>query len=498
MISIETNPAKLLNVVNNPKQLKTYITERKNKRKQALLQYYKNQDKDLSTVNISDELCDILPTSEDLSKSHRNILNKPEMPIMEGYEQVHNMEVNGAKFGNIIMFDIPKNGKAIKEGMLILKLSKLQSKSNVRYIDYPGHKILKHVGINMGNHNWSYNSELYNIKRYTLKSDNVKKSWDKQMGQSTAQNFITNLKNKEFNLSTAYNYGYQTYKKTHDQLTLVIPIFLGTINGNTIPLHNKFDISIEIELAELQDLICFETSEGENKARNKKEHSDNLQSKVQCNIEKCEFYSLHSFMSGANWVLTACKWPTTFLKYYTIVSEHIKLSNSNHKLHTADGLINKIYIGFRPVKNNRDPKYWFSNSIIENQTQNTLIDQTPEFLLWNESNVPIKSSVINSLCLTVDNEEFSYDLEYSSTYEAYKNGYDTDFNLWYVFDVSRVNYKSNDNNKKIHISWGSTSISTNNPAELIIVIEKMCGLKVDGHSWFKKFGIKDEDFYLHG
>ncbi len=501
IMNIETNPAKISSTLFQSNKLKAYITRLKNTRKEAMVQYYKDIGKDDSSLSeIMDSsnkgfIYDILPSGDFLSKSHKNIFVKPDNPCMGGYESITRTPMeHKLDFEDNIEFEVPHVGKAISDCMLLIKISKLRSKRDVRYIDYPGHKILDSVEITIGNYKWKYTPELNNVKSY-INSTN-EKAWNECMGQDNSEEFIVNIKNREYQLKGSVASGHQTYKRVHDELQLCIPIYLGIKDGNSIPLNNNFNISVKATLTKLENITCFKDKPEEKTRKLKKVKKKEEPSKpvVICEIESCEFYTTHKFIDESNWVFTIFKWPTTYIKTYDTFSKHLRSPTGKCMFAIEGGVINNIYVAFRPIENFTNPKHWFCNQYVENQSQKILIDSDEQQLNWTNAQIPVKKDIIDTLELTIGDHNISHDAKSLSNYMAYKNNYNSKFGPWHVFsDMKYIDLY--DNNRKMAIEY-SSSISSTKQVKIIVIVEKLVELKVNGKEIFNAMGITDEDFYL--
>lgn len=482
-MKVVTDPKAISIALLKPNQFKSTVASLTKSRKDALIKYCNSHNEKLPEG--SKLLYDILPPCELISRSYNNIFINQNTPSMGGYEfTVRTPLEYNVDFGQTIDFDVPYTGQAISSCTLLIKLSKLISAHEVKYISYPGQRILNSVKISIGSHKWKYNPELYNVKGYLRDMNN--ETWNKCMGQNNVQNFIINIKDEEHHLSGAACYGYQTFKKKHEELTLCIPIYLGIEDGNSIPLLKDDNISVQIDLSELENLICFKSNKDEKKMND-----------VQCRIDICEFYTQHKKMSEPNWILTIIKWPATPIKEYEIFVKTLSSSNDIYSFDVAEGLINNIYIGFRPVENLTKSQFWFSNSLIKYISQKIPIISNDKLLMC-ESDIPTENTMIDSLELKVGKYEYpDLNVSFLDTYIPYIKGVNMKFGPWYMF--TGMQYANDDNlcesNRCVSINYTSQYISPANQVMMIVVVEKICMLNINGEEIFNTFDISDEGFF---
>ena len=301
-----------------------------------------------------------------------------------------------------------------------------------------------------------------------------------------------------------FNNGYQSYKTEHDELNMFIPIHLGIKKGNSIPLINKdsSNISIEIKLANLSDLISFQNINIDEIKFNQD---------VSCKIIECDFYTKHKYMNGENWMLTISKWPTTTITEYEILTNELNQSNGNKSFTINNCYIKSIYVGFRPIKNFTKPNYWFSNKIISKNNEKKLIDynQDNNEFIYSESNLECSSDIVKNIKLTLSYnnivfEVIDHDCMFVSDYKISKlRNSRLDFGPWYIFNnfhfpkevkddkfIINIDYKSDRNiNFESKIKDNKLSFKSEDKVMMIVLIEKINLLNIDGKKIFNKFNL---------
>ena len=426
-----------------PGKLTLNVNKITNDSRMVFVNYCRNNNIDITTYNNKKAKYSILPSCTSLERSHNNIFVKRKKPTMGGYEKYTKTSIpssRGIKFGSNINFTIPNDGRTVSECIFHIKISNVESIHQIRYVDFPGHRILESVKINLPGMQWGYNPELLNLKCH-LHND---LSWNACFGQDKIYNFDIypapeNDKNKikPYTLQGQSSEGYQTYKYKHDSLDLYIPIFLGLESECSIPLLSSNPISLSIDLTDLRELISIKSNSESSKIGSinseSKFRNSNLIETVMYTIEICEFYTKHQYIEAENWNLIIYKWPTTIITTYMIFNPLLTTPQGNHSFKLPDCAIDNIYVGFRPVENITRSKYWFSNKFIKFGEQKMLVKGTDEELIWYASSVPIDENIVKKLTLTINDTTIDHDVGFLSTYMSFKKKTNPKFGPWYMF-----------------------------------------------------------------
>lgn len=458
-------------------KLKLGIKRLINDRKKLFQQYCHVKGIDADKIDKKERIYGILPPC-DLLPTHTNSFVKSIHSNMGSHDRYIKTPINKninntmVNFNSTVSFIIPNEGQAVSECVLHLKISAIKSKYDVKYVDYPGHKILDNIKITITDKfEWEYNPELYNIKCYL--GHNKSNSC---MGQSQSYTYdeINSCISDEYNIRGFISNGYQTYKKNHDEMDLYIPMHIGIKEGNSIPILKNTqlnentssaenNINITVNITSLENLLSFRTItndiDSENNSRLTSDR-DALRNSL-CHIKICEFYTKHKFIKGENWMLTISKWPSSVLTTYEIFNKEINFSEGlvgNCSFTVKDCLINNIYVSFRPIENFTKPSYWFSNTFIRSHPReiinknlsmelqiNRNSDNASQLICYKTS-VYTKHKTVKKLRLDISNTTndenvvfenitIDHDVNFLSDYMAANRSsvVNEEFGPWYIF-----------------------------------------------------------------
>jgi len=511
-MNIVSNVDSVINELKQSKKLKSNVRKLIQNRKKAFIKCCTDLNADPNMYDRKKKVYEFLPSCELLSKSHSNIFHRPIKPAMGGHRKYVKTSIKGAKFGNVIKFTIPNEGQSLSECVLHLKISELKSKHYVRYVDYPGHKILEEIKVNIFGKEWVYMPELYNLKYYLGQSASLSETYKKCVGQSSP--CVYDVCYEEHFVEQYAKYGYQTYKYAHDELDICIPIYLGIEKGDSIPLiknselENKYkDISVEVRFADLKNLLSFQSND---KAIEKSDSHDKFLTTL-CNIEICEFYTKHNFIKGENWMLIISKWPNSIITTYETLTSELTSSNDRCSFSMLNCFISNIYVAFRPIDNFTKPSHWFSNNFIKNKTKKILLEyrhNEDEFLYYT-ANIQHKTDIISNIKISIHhNDKLSETIEHHPSFLSdYKNSIysknaNIEFGPWYSYtdienfgddELISQNDQKSGNKIDLVVNYVGRNISVSNKVMMIVIVEKKNILTVNGESIFNRFNITNED-----
>jgi len=494
-----------------------------NKRKESFLQYCSINNIDPDNFDKKNRVYNILPPCS-LLGSHSSSFIESIKPNMGEYSHYIRTPITkdikrtaGVNFGNSINFTIPNEGQSVSECILHLKISAIKSKYDVKYVDYPGNKILENIKINFLGQTWEYNPELYNLKSYFCVGNSNKYIGQSRPCMEDQLNLPAHLQ-KEYILKDLISDGYQTYKKNHEELELYIFIYLGIEKGSSIPLFReteKNNINIVAKITKLENILSFRTISGKDAQNNEREINNARNNS--CHIQLCEFYTKHIFMKGENWMLTISKWPDSIMTNYEIMNKEISPPDTSnwtgtHSFIIKNCFISNIYVAFKPIENFTKPAYWTCNSFIQNKPRKIFLNNSAghmnmsdvdssEHIICYDTYIHTKANTVAKLRLDVSNinndTTISGDtmtIDYDVSFLDYVNTpVNEDFGPWYTFAGITANSSAfQDLDKKITFNYTLSKALKSKNVMIVVIVEKKNILHIDGESIFKKFNITDE------
>lgn len=210
----------------------------------------------------------ILPTMQELNVSHYSptvSIIKPILPMVSLYEKSQ-VEGGTVTFGSKATFIVPYRATFVTDMCLHVKISGISVKTPatdlVKYVDYPGHKLIKTVTIKHGNDVLqTYDSRAAHVLMTHKVSSNKRTAYERCIGQQQPS-LATYTQNGSYSeVQTHIMSGPQTYKTSHDSLEMWIPLwfwFKELENAFPMAMMNPDDpLKVEFSFAELHDLLVM-------------------------------------------------------------------------------------------------------------------------------------------------------------------------------------------------------------------------------------------------
>ncbi len=220
------------------------------------------------------------PTLSDIERTHILFMNAHFKPFAAIAYEYNKVVANNPTLGSKVQFSIPQFGDFFSDMVVHVKLTSptvsftgtpVNSGADCalfRWCDYPGERLFQKVSFDVnGNPLDEYFPDTYNMHRQFYVSESKKTGWNKNMGQEVSQTATYKYHDdstaptapKNARASFQYRNGHQTYKKTHDDLEMLIPLLFWfntdprlAIPSVAIPYGQRF---INIDLATPQQLL---------------------------------------------------------------------------------------------------------------------------------------------------------------------------------------------------------------------------------------------------
>jgi hypothetical protein len=204
-------------------------------------------------------------TFEDIRETHAVFFStvfKPMVSVAYGYSQTRIPTL--PTFGTTCKVQVPVNGDFFCDMILYFKISSFSatdSKNKVRYCNFPGHRLIREVRFVMdGNVLDRYNTEDINFFYDFSVGESQKNGWKRCVGQEIPKlaTFLQDPKNQEVREQRYILNGYQTLKRTQDELEIFLPLQFWFCDPKFA--MSNFNLAfqktyIEIDLAPVGDIV---------------------------------------------------------------------------------------------------------------------------------------------------------------------------------------------------------------------------------------------------
>jgi len=302
----------------------------------------------------------ILPTLNDLDKSHTTFVNsvyKPSIPVATEYIKIQG---TSPQFGSTITFQLPEVGNFIADCMLHVRISAINTydtRDRIRYVAMPGHKLIKNVKIlvNNGTIIDEFGTDDYNAYFHFEVFQPHRIGYMKNIGQEIPHvGYIT--PDHTVDMFREYKFigdGNQTLKQSHGAVDMMIPtLFWFNKIKNAIPSLSWGTIQMQVEFADFTEIIGFYDGGGGGKYTEPK-------------IEFCDLYTNNIYTTPDIFSLYAKKFVFSIIRVHKAHKEVIRYDRgqqystllSNLKLPTE-----LLYLSLRPRENLALSQYWYKSS----------------------------------------------------------------------------------------------------------------------------------------
>jgi hypothetical protein len=302
------------------------------------------------------------PTLAMIEQTHHVFVNasfKPFVAMAREYSKTPPRQ-GTPKLGNTFSFTLPIYGEFINDCAMYIKLTGFSAVSpldKVRYVELPGHRIMKKVRFKVQNHVFDeYGPDEMNVNYQWKVPIEKQEGYHRCIGQETPKlGYLTaDPTNDEVREYRWFGNGPQTFKRTQDTLEMWIPIMfwfrdIQSALPNFILPANQVDI--EVELEDEANMISFANYGGGG--------SYNVPV-----VSSCYLYANHIFLLP--------EIHNIFMNHFGV--QLIRVHRKHTKILTGgDGsvLLNNIkwpieclYIAFRPTANLSHSRKWHRNTDI--------------------------------------------------------------------------------------------------------------------------------------
>jgi hypothetical protein len=220
------------------------------------------------------------PTIADIEKTHVIFMNAHFKPFAAMGFEYNKVVANNPTLGSKVQFSLPQFGDFFNDMVVHVKVNSptvthsgaaVNSDADCalfRWCDFPGERLFQKVSFDVnGNPLDEYYPDTYNVHRQFYVNESKKVGWFKNMGQELPVDAMYKyhddtqnpLRPKNARASFQHYDGHQTYKQSHEDLEMFIPLLFWfntdprlSIPSVCIPYGQRF---INIDLATPQQLL---------------------------------------------------------------------------------------------------------------------------------------------------------------------------------------------------------------------------------------------------
>lgn len=355
----------------------------------------------------------ILPSLNEIEKSHNVFVNSTYKPCVQIASEYVKVQYQNPKFGSEITFQVPQVGDFTSDSMLHIRLSgmsAIDTRDRVRYVSMLGHRLVKKVQF-LADENYiidEYTTDDYNMHYQYDVPSNHRNGYLRGIGQEVPDNaYVTNdPANDLFREYKAIGSGNQTLKYSHGTVDIMIPLlFWFQKLRSALPTLPWGLLQIRVTLAPITDIIASANSGGGGKYKPP-------------TIQFCNLYANQLFIDREVFSIFKKKFVFSIIRTHRSHKQIIKASNEQEyevKLSNLKWSTEALYVAFRPRENLRLSQYWHKNTKLTQKFYrtpvvakdfSTVINITLASYI-NSSSITIASSLALS---TFDNIYRNYDL----------------------------------------------------------------------------------------
>lgn len=346
--------------------------------KQRLIEFISNKDKryshsELASLPINDYLKiedSILPNINFIEQTHVVLTAghfKPYVPTTMEYIKVNPIS-KPIDFGRTIVFQPTQVGNFMNDMVLHLKIDGLRAqnyKDRVRYVAFPGHKIIKKIQFVANNTviDELTTDDYTDHYLYGLNTIEKKKNWCKNVGQELPkQGYLTS--DPIYDMYREYRWigdGFQTYKYSHDSLELFIPLlFWFKELKSSIPSHILpwGKLEVRVFLAEVSEIVAHVDYGGGGKY-------------IPPVISLCELYINNIFTIEEIYNIYKKKFVFSLIRVHQHQTQIINTNLSNDSpilLRNLKFPLENLFIMLRPQENTNMSQHWYKSSKLIEKT----------------------------------------------------------------------------------------------------------------------------------
>jgi len=353
------------------------------------------------------------PTLADIEKTHVLFMNAHFKPFAAMGFEYNKVVGNNPSLGSKHQFSIPQFGDFFNDMVVHVKINSptvTYSGSAVnndadcalfRWCDFPGERLFQKVSFDVnGNGLDEYYPDTYNVHRQFYVSESKKVGWFKNMGQELPVDAMYKyhddtqnpLRPKNARASFRHYDGHQTYKQSHEDLEMFIPLLFWfntdprlSIPSVCIPYGQRF---INIDLATPQQLLRAIINPGALS-------TSNLTAPVVTTPTFANFdlYINNIFVQPDIHDIYIARVGFSLIRVHRRQVTNVNKASDNIHLQSLKWPIETLYIGIRPTANVT------SNAVVTSvNNQNSVID--PNMSDWHKFGRVTETSVSQSAGVT--------------------------------------------------------------------------------------------------
>lgn len=295
---------------------------------------------------------------------HVNGSYKPFVALAHEYSKTLPSQGKPA-LGNTFSFTLPIIGDFINDCVVYMKLknfSAVSSLDKVRYVEFPGHRILKRTGFKIKNTELDfYTSDNYTAHYQYKVQSNKEAGYLRNIGQEIPkQGYLTaDPTVDEVREYRWFGDGAQTFKQTQSDLELWIPLLFWFKDVQcSLPnfLLPKNQTDIEIQLESEANMVAFADYSGSGGAYNAP------------TISECYLYANHLFMLPEISKIFVRKFGLQLIRVHRNQVQQLTDSDRTVLLKDLKWPVEAMYFGFRPKSNLANSQKWYRNTFIVDRT----------------------------------------------------------------------------------------------------------------------------------
>lgn len=301
-----------------------------------------------------------------IERTHLLVTNasyKPFVTVGSEYWKVN--AIGGMSLGNTFEFKIPHIAAFFSDIVLHIRLKSLtavNAEDKVRYVAYPGHKIISSIKFNVNGITLDeITRDTYNAHYQYKVLPHKKNAWDKNMGQEIpwVGHVTPNPLVDEIRMYQKIGNGAQTFKRTHPTLDLWIPVLMWFADVKlafpqlVVPGGQT---QLVVKLADNTELVSFADYGGGG-------------SFTGPFIEKCDIYINNIFLLPEMHDIFIKNFGFSLIRVHKQQIKGLSSEEGKVLLNELKWPVESMYIGFRPTVNLLNSQHWYKNQVL---TENTI------------------------------------------------------------------------------------------------------------------------------
>ena len=353
---------------------------------------------------------DTNPTLADIEKTHVLFMNAHFKPFAAiGYEY-NKVPVSNATLGTKVQFSIPQFGDFFSDMVIHLKFNApatsvtgadvASTGSDValyKWCDWPGERVLQKVSMDVnGNPLDEYYPDTYNFHRQFRVSEDKLVGWHRNMGQEISKeahyvySTATAVAGSDASPQAARSCiciknGHQTYKETHDDLELFVPLLFWfntdprlAIPSVAIPYGQRF---LNIDLATKEQLLRVITNPASSSVLT-------LPTVTSPIVANCDLYINNIFVNPDIHDIFIARIGFTLVRVHRRQVTNVNKSTDSILLQQLKWPVETLYLGIRPTANQTT-----NANVNARESQDSIIDaQMEDWHRFNQVSTAVEAN----------------------------------------------------------------------------------------------------------